>query len=910
MYFSWTEEQREASCRLSDVLSFARLRLLKLGDLELSQNPIRMAMSNRPQDTKTPWLSLQELQTQQKKEIATTTTTSNYHNSISLLQLENPETPTSKAPPSMNSSMPPDIAASGILENSMMDQNALNESNNSNINMMSSSSLQNSKRSRTNMGLKYTGGWLRGAFDSREAYELKYLELSKSIITLLEKANRFRSAARLQGEEAEIYILRGEYEKAVSTLLPVVDNCAADFWDRAYYWRLFRLACCQRIVSFQQKQQKQQKQDDNESTLLYLQTLTRCFNPRLALVAPEKTSLLLFHDLAHVVGCQDIPENHRLGISPFLETEICVEDNHRATQTLPYIRRRIYQQFCFVGDTFQLSIIVKSHLPQSITLDGVRLFIVSLNRFEEIHTTGSNTITEQDAYRILHVPEDKIVINPGENTLDLDWIPMAVGEYALAAVSLKWKHVDIIHESSRLRKPMSGVDVLPSEPTQNMDLNPLFLIPGHTQNVRLLFEAGSDIVEKGSVDLTCSPGLQILSPTSGEGEGEEEWVNTLSLDLEACQPDSKIVITTTVKSDPIQAYDEHGSSSISRRRESKSVIQTMHAKVTTSYYHSLYTELTSVKKEEPEAPSMTTILEAMVTTLDRPALTVGRAEAMNFSEDDVMVHVCLHCNTPVPFYLHEWSITFPPPLRVDQEFNQNLFDHTVVEGEELFFGFRCLRMETHHYDNHTDDTTTITTTSSVKEEEDRPVLQVILRDEFGKTFRQVLPLDLYDFYEWMKQEDACSNMNTVQAQLQSSQTEGVVGSPVIFQYHVDTSMLTTIKRRMSLNYSDTNLDNNKSKMLLFQIRSNPSDWILGGKVQGLIPLSASQSTYSLEFTGIPTRSGLLNRFPEISLLHHYPDNVSSSTPASIKVQTKHPDSFKSLSYTNHMALACPSTLEC
>jgi len=163
----------------------------------------------------------------------------------------------------------------------------------------------------------------------------------------------------------------------------------------------------------------------------------------------------------------------------------------------------------------------------------------------------------------------------------------------------------------------------------------------------------------------------------------------------------------------------------------------------------------------------------------------------------------------------------------------------------------------------------------------------------------------------MKKEDEHTNMNTVIAELKSSQDEGVVGSPVIFHYHLDISKLTTIKKRMTTCGSFENEEMRACDLrpLLFNFCCNPADWILGGKVQGLIDRSQKdKKTFTLEFTGIPTRSGVLIRFPEILLQYHVTSSSKISAP--VKIHTKYPQSYKSQSYTNHMALACPSALDC
>eukprot|EP00957_Ditylum_brightwellii_P041901 3173442-Ditylum_brightwellii.AAC.1 len=72
--------------------------------------------------------------------------------------------------------------------------------------------------------------------------------------------------------------------------------------------------------------------------LSYLNTLTRCFNPRTALVAPAKTSELLQRDLEALVGGNSV-SSARLGIAPFLEMELNVDPTKtgRTSHPLGYL---------------------------------------------------------------------------------------------------------------------------------------------------------------------------------------------------------------------------------------------------------------------------------------------------------------------------------------------------------------------------------------------------------------------------------------------------------------------------------------------------------------------------------------------------------------------------------------------
>mmetsp|Transcript_1082 Transcript_1082/g.1755 ORF Transcript_1082/g.1755 Transcript_1082/m.1755 type:complete len:659 (+) Transcript_1082:1916-3892(+) len=636
--------------------------------------------------------------------------------------------------------------------------------------------------------------------------------------------------------------------------------------------------------------------------LSYLNTLTRCFNPRTALVAPAKTSELLQRDLEALVGGNSV-SSARLGIAPFLEMELNVDPTKtgRTSHPLGYLRKKVMKHFCSVGDVISISLSITSHLPRTITLDGLRLHLLTFVEYEAVYREGSGVIEEDDIFRTLSITAP-LQIEPGQNSFKFEWIPMTMGQFFLSTVEVQWKTAKFHYDSALMRRPLQGVDVLPSDPTQTIELNPLFLIPGHTQQVRLVFHSGEDIVTDGEVELICSEGLQILPPDTDPNDAEDAWCNEIMVKLEPCGPDSKVVIKTSVKSEGAKGDNLEGFIIQTYNDLSKGTVQTMKAKVMTSYRHGLYDE--EIKKgEEPESAAMSTLLEAMVTTLDRPALTVDEAHAFTYAKDAIMLSVSLHCNTPVPFFIKEWNIELPPPLSLaeDGDLNHGMFEHAVAEGEELFFGFKCERNGKPIPDYMAEEDS---------DDEEKTILHVVLKDEFGKTFRQVLPLDLYNFFDQLRREDEFASSSSAKAELRCSHNEGIVGEPVTFTYDLSFN----IKRKKSRWPKPTA---SNSDLFRYSILCDETDWILGGKVRGVIDCSSNDS-FSLTFVGIPSRSGILKRFPEISIMQHmdngFNENQDSATSIMsanphMTVQSRYPAAFKSLSYTHHMALAVPSMIE-
>ena len=841
-----TEQEKDASRKLSELLEFARLRLLKLGDLVYEdQNPVSLAIVDRPVDTFENWVEWEKINNGHKENDVDEHTSNGEVSSPSPWEEKDALAASDLAPPA-------DLTAPIESEHPLS-----GEKNNLSMNEYRPF-LTSFAQTNDNSTPK--------VFSSPDEYETKYLELSTAIISLYQLGGRYRFASRLLGEQAEIYILRKDISKAVNILSSIVDLCAKDQWDSLFLWRLFRLACCQRIYP--------------DYAPSYLRTLIKCFTPKMNNIAPRQVlelfqrdlEVLVKQDSVHLMRCG------RLDVSPFLESELFVVESSlvgvssnagntnmtKSSHPLGYLRKKLVKYFCFVGEHISLGINLTSYLPNPIELDNVRLFLLTLEDYEDLYRRSTSAvITKSQAYRIIEVqkPNEKIDIQPGKNQFYFKWVPMAVGQFVLASVELQWAQASFFHDSATLRRPIQGVQILPSEPTQTLELNPLYLIPGFEQEIRLVFYSGQDIITGGTVEIVCSDGLTVIPPNEHD---DAAWSKSCTITLEPCGPDTTLVMKTLVKSDPVEGYGRKGGGKV----------QTLHVKVVTNYHHNLYNSLT-VDGQEPLAQPMATDLEALVTTLDRPALTVYRIEAYALSEQRVIVSVSLHCNTPTSFSLKEWDVHFPPPLVLDNEgdVNHGLFSHPVAEGEELFFAFTCKR----------DD-------SLPCESREKPILHVILQDEFKKTFRQVLTLDMDNFYEKVMLEEVFNVSNTATAVLTCSSDEGVVGAPVYFTFELDISMLGKAK--------DEKI---KPKSLLYSISCDAKDWILSGRVRGVVD-TLLPSPRRIDIIGIPTRSGLIKRFPEVELFFH-----EENPP--ISVRCRYPDSFRSLSYTNHMALAYPSVLE-
>ena len=269
-----------------------------------------------------------------------------------------------------------------------------------------------------------------------------------------------------------------------------------------------------------------------------------------------------------------------------------------------------------------------------------------------------------------------------------------------------------------------------------------------------------------------------------------------------------------------------------------------------------------------------------------------------------MVNVRVQCNSPVPFYIKEWHLDLPRPLAVedDGDLNRDMYRHAIPEGEVLLFGFRCKRVDGKD--------------AGGNDKHERPILRVVLQDDFGKTFLQVLPVDLGSMYKKLRKEDAFSEMYQAVADLTCSAAEGTVGHPVPFSYQLDLRSLITPRARKRATSDSESLTSLAGRPILYTISSEGSDWIVSGKVQGLVELSEKTESTTLQFRAIPTKSGVLRRFPEL-FLEDLPASrgagkavkVGGGAQPPITVQCRNPEGFRSLAYTTSLSLAVPATLE-
>eukprot|EP00816_Leptocylindrus_hargravesii_P009001 CAMPEP_0196807614 /NCGR_PEP_ID=MMETSP1362-20130617/7605_1 /TAXON_ID=163516 /ORGANISM="Leptocylindrus danicus, Strain CCMP1856" /LENGTH=1304 /DNA_ID=CAMNT_0042181607 /DNA_START=42 /DNA_END=3956 /DNA_ORIENTATION=+ len=671
--------------------------------------------------------------------------------------------------------------------------------------------------------------WVRKALFSEDSFDSAYLDLSKTIIVLFEKNQFVRSAIRVKNECAEICILRKDFVSAAQFLQPLTQSKVLDAnWDRVYSWLLFRFACCQRHLKTPKE---------------YLPTLIHSFSPRLASVAPEIALKYLLSDLEAIVADSAV-SSERFRMFPFLETEISIIPTSEGKRTFLHTgkRRRLTLHRCEVGE--KISIVCKflSYFPRDTTIDELKIVVTKMEDFDR-HKHG-----DHEAFRPLSIA-GPITVFPGKNELVFDWIPMSMGEFMLTNLSLRWGKAEFVHESptgSYSRRPVPGLEVIQSTPTQKIELAPLpFLLPGAKQTIQSTYHSGNDHIFGGKIEFTCSEGLEILPPSFPDVD--DNWCRKISILVEKSSSDAKVVHKI-----PVRAL-----SNVSSFDEVKVV-------VATSFRHALYYECDA----EPPSDEMHCTLDGFLSVQTCSALTVGTCKAYP-CDDGVMLRLSMRSSSPVPFFVKKCGIQISPPFELivpSEDVNEGLFNRVISVNEELMYAFQCRRQENNSPVN-----------GVVRAEVD-----VNIEDEFGKIHDQKLQLN-FECEEHLSDlaDDNNNNSNSENASLSVSLEcvlkEGSIGAPVPFTFLVDATKFPV----------------EEGKVFVYNIFCDERDWLLSGRVRGI--LKAGGKT-ELSFVGIPTRVGILTVFPEIKIHNESFGDMNCSRP----------ETFLSRPHKNNMALAFPS----
>jgi hypothetical protein len=689
---------------------------------------------------------------------------------------------------------------------------------------------------------------------SVDKFEEAYIKMCGAIIDARQAANHHRLSARIQAEVGEYYASKGDLRKAAASFQKIVKVYRMDHWDRCHFWRVFRLAYCQRT---------------SVEPTAYLKTLCSCFSPRSAVAAPKKALAALFDDLQKVIEHPSIG-NARYSRLLFIETSISISTASDRSQMVRLSEQKdVEKSFCSVGESLRIPISIKNHLPGPIELTSVKLFAVAAGTFKSILANG-DAVQEEDAAKVLSITTP-IKLNPGTNEFAFEWSPPRPGQYILSTVEILWKEGYFYYDSMDLQEPLLSIDVVRNEPTHSISMQPAELVPGHDQEVKIIFEAKSDFIASAKLILVGSNDILLIPP--GDDPSTSEWRQEWETDLEPCKPGEKQIITAHVRCrlDPKDPYPIGGSED-----DSVDPVRGFVAKALTTY---VYAPTEAGEESDPTDLEVTAV-EAFAPVLKKTALSVESVETHWLeARERFLLSVVLTSNAPCHFLVDEWNLKMASPITISssetEDVNENLLHRSVWGGDQLSFAFECsIGQEGSELDF-----------GSSKQESK---MNLKLCNDEGKTFWIDLPLDLSGFCSRLPVLDSSHvPTGTMPATLSLEKNRGLVGEPLEMTFVVDTG-----------GYESSNPAKHNSGRFVYSIGCKKGYWLLGGKVSGIIDCSGSQT---LSCVGVPVVPGVLEHFPTITL--ELLDSSGSSAP--IHVECQQPETYQSMPMTEVNAIATP-----
>lgn len=552
----------------------------------------------------------------------------------------------------------------------------------------------------------------------------------------------------------------------------------------------------------------------------YAATLIRCFTPAHYESAPQKALNQLFTDLEAVFRSKEMSRTYLRGQTIF--DPVLGLEGHKPTQRSGSVKD-LFKMVYVVGDKAAITIDLTSYVPKDIEIESLTIDMVPFRTYIA-SIEDSTDVKEEDIFKRLRLA-GPVKLSPGLNGVSFDWVPMTPGQFVLNSVAITWKSVMFTYSIEDMQRPTIRVDIVPSEPTQSISLSPDYLLPGHPQPVKLDFRASTDIVEQGNVKLVCAPGLMLESP-----ESSGSWRSACELALPPCPPGKSVQMVFVVKSNSrtVGESDEQGS-------------HVLHATVVTKY-RCPYPQGIETPTEEDitiGAFLMDAVLEAKVTTLEHPALAVECIEVVPYANNRALVNIAVKSNAPGVTLVKGWDLALPSFLQlVDSgDLNECLAGAQVLQRELLSVAFECQ----FHEPTGTPDSPA-------------SCLFVDVEDERGQSFREALLLDLRrpsSFVSYLPNP-------TMAVSIRSSQNEGPLGVPIKLAYNWISNDLAGLPGKVC-----------------YSFRVDPTNWIIGGKTDGVVAVNHSTNDFSVDVVCIPARPGFIPKFPSLSLSYRPPKSETS-----------------------------------
>jgi len=506
---------------------------------------------------------------------------------------------------------------------------------------------------------------------------------------------------------------------------------------------------------------------------------------------------------------------------------------------------------CCIFDTVPLTVTIQSCLPHSVTVDS--LSFVTIYSDGSTDDNSSNSSGKEFAIDM----GGSLVVKPGFNRYPLEWVPIFPGLYKHIKSHLYWREATFIHDKSPIHVNETLVHVKSYEPNQKIRVYPPYLFPRGTQQVSITFDSGSDDVEEATLQITCSDKVQVIN--NGDESIKDDFIDSSSISLGPLKPESAICHSISVQTDWQDCS------------EPKESVKALDIRVVSKYRHAKYPLLPqNIKDFIPTASSF--VLSASIDIVGSPPFSIEKSQGFQISNGCIVINIKLSCHSTRPISLNQWSLEYPSQYHPVQEKDMNvgLFQRSLTLGDEIFLGFKCLR------DRLKNDLSM----------DSRPILHLTYTNEHSESFIQdfVVDLDLGNPIDIASL--STTDPNEVSVALKTGAHKGVSGNPVSLMYTVVRNpFLSTLK--------------NKNNLLKYAIHFNSDDWLVAGKLEGVIEWS-EQDSYNIECVGVPMKVGSIDKYPILQLIV-----VEDSNLSMLSVRTHEPRSFQSLPRTEQMIVTMP-----
>lgn len=662
--------------------------------------------------------------------------------------------------------------------------------------------------------------FLANAFDSSANFQARYLQILDIAACYNRHGERNRSAGRLSTDLVEIYVREGDNVRAAAALQAVADDYGSDQWRACQFLLLFRLAGLQR--------QFQPSSD-------YLDVLVSSFGSHFVGLAPKLAQKHLFDDLVQVTKSSSTDGKSYADASLF-SVSLPLEPPKEYSPVRG--ERGLVKRLVSVGQKVEVKLLLENHLPSDIRLDSVEVSLVPFQAYVASNEDGV-PVLQNDVVKNLKL-KGGLECPPGKTSFILDWVPLSPGQFVIAFSSVFWNNIEFLYTTKQMKPFLIRMDVLPSESTQTLTVEPAFLLPGQIQPVTIKYSAGSDIVREA------------LLATSGESDVEialrmdaEVWNSSLDIEIPGMDPGQTYETTVFVKTG---------------RSESQFFLAELK-----SSYRFQTTELADEVKDDAFTE---TVLEEKIPSLGESAVVVEGSSFTVFAPGKGIMNLSMSSTTPAKLTLRKACVKLPSFLKVhDEEVAERQVNGVQLgEGDRVLVAFEC--------DIVGSPIPKQMTESSI-------LLRVDFEDDHRTSFHEELDFDLIFESPLVL---PCPTMTTASVSISSSCSEGMVGKP------------------LTLKYACSGLSALPCSQILYNIQViSDGCWMISGKSRGKLLVSNDRISVEMIATPLcPGRHGV-DSFPRLSLFTLDEENGSKEIEVTVVRTTS---LFEAKSLSHYKSVAC------